>query len=192
MNDPLPREKGGVNEFANNIDTFQTAQTDKGQNGFLFVAEFHSSVGSVQDFRTGGRWFDPRLGQYSFRVLIIVIATGFIPLSALSIVSTIVMWESSQWLGKNIVWSTGKELQESMDRYTDRRDITEILLKTALNIIQSVDLFLLVNAMRLEGTSLSVSGQTEFVCDDLCGMLHHRNALSPIVLEHSSVVYFFE
>ena len=30
--------------------------------------------------RTGGRWFDPQLGQYSFQGLMIVIATGFIPL----------------------------------------------------------------------------------------------------------------
>ena len=54
----------------------------------------------------------------------VVIATGFIPLSPLSYVSIMVMWERSQWLGKNIVRL--KELQESMDR---RRDITEILLK---------------------------------------------------------------
>ena len=53
-------------------------------------------VGSVADLRTRGRWFDPRLGQYSFRGLMIVIATGFSPLS---FVSTMVMWESSQWLG---------------------------------------------------------------------------------------------
>ena len=37
----------------------------------------------------------------------IVIARGFIPLSLLSIVSTMVQWESSQWLGKNIVRNTG-------------------------------------------------------------------------------------
>ena len=48
-------------------------------------------------------------GQCSFRRLLIVIATGFIPLSPLSIISTMVMWESSQWLGKNIVPSTGKK-----------------------------------------------------------------------------------
>ena len=71
------------------------------------LAEPHSSVGSVADLRTGGRWFDPRLGQYSFRGLMIVIATGFIPLSPLSVVSTMVVWESSQWLGNNIVQSTG-------------------------------------------------------------------------------------
>ena len=33
----------------------------------------------------------------------IVVAIGFIPLSALLTVSTTVMLESSQWLGKNIV-----------------------------------------------------------------------------------------
>ena len=43
-------------------------------------AEPHSSVGSVADWRTGGRWFYPWLGQYflSFRGLMIVFATGSI------------------------------------------------------------------------------------------------------------------
>ena len=50
------------------------------------IAEPHSSVGSVADLRTG-RWFDPLLGQYSFRGLMIVNATGFTPLSPLSAVS---------------------------------------------------------------------------------------------------------
>ena len=72
-----------------------------------FYVEFHSLVNSVADLRTGGRWFDPRIGQYSFRGLMIIIWTGFIPLSPLSVVSTMVMWESSQWPGKNIVRSTG-------------------------------------------------------------------------------------
>ena len=49
-------------------------------------AESRSSVGSVGDLRTGGRWFDPRLGQYSLRGLMIVIGTGSIPLSPLSVV----------------------------------------------------------------------------------------------------------
>ena len=40
----------------------------------------------------------------------IIMATGFIPLSPLSIVSTMVMWESNQWLGKNVVRSTGKKI----------------------------------------------------------------------------------
>ena len=67
----------------------------------------------------------------------ILIATGFISLSPLSVVTTMVMWGSSQWLEKNIVRSTGflkkkkKKLQETTDRCIGRRDITEILLKTA-------------------------------------------------------------
>ena len=40
--------------------------------------------------QTGGRWFDAWLGQYSCLGLMIVIVTGFIPLSLLSIVSTMV------------------------------------------------------------------------------------------------------
>ena len=43
-----------------------------------------------EDLKSGDGWFDPRLNQYSFRGLMIVIATGFIPLSPLSIVSTMV------------------------------------------------------------------------------------------------------
>ena len=65
------------------------------------------SVASVVDLKTGGRWFDPRLGQYSFRGLMIAIATEFIPPTPLSVVSTMALLESSQWLGKNIVRSTG-------------------------------------------------------------------------------------
>ena len=65
-------------------------------------AEPHSPAGSISDMRTGGRWF-----EYSFGGLMIVIATGFIPLSLLSIVSIVAMWASSHWLGKNTVWSTG-------------------------------------------------------------------------------------
>ena len=38
-----------------------------------------------------------------------VIATGFIPLSPLSLVSTMVTWKSNQWLGKNIVQSNGRK-----------------------------------------------------------------------------------
>ena len=49
-----------------------------------------SAVGSEQNLRIGGRWLDPRLGQYSFQGSVIVIATGFIPHSPLSIVLTMV------------------------------------------------------------------------------------------------------
>ena len=63
-----------------------------------FIAEPHSTVGSVADVRTGGRWFDPLLSQYSFRGLMIVIATGFTPLSPLSVVSTMVCWKTASGL----------------------------------------------------------------------------------------------
>ena len=62
------------------------------------IAEPHSSVGSVADFRTGGHWFNPSLSQYSFRGLMIIIVTGFIPLSPLSIVLTMVIWEAASGL----------------------------------------------------------------------------------------------
>ena len=39
------------------------------------------TICSIADLRTGGHWFYPQLGLYSFRGLTIVIATGFIPLS---------------------------------------------------------------------------------------------------------------
>ena len=56
----------------------------------------------------------------------IVFATGFIPLSRLSVVSTMVC-------GKEYCAQFRlKELQESMNRCTGHRDITEILLKKAL------------------------------------------------------------
>ena len=56
-------------------------------------AKSHRSVDSVADLKTGGHWFNPRHGQYSFRGLRIVIATRFIPLSPLSVVSIMVVGE---------------------------------------------------------------------------------------------------
>ena len=56
-----------------------------------------SSVGSDADFRTGGRWFDPRLVQYSFRGLIH--CNDYVG--------------SSQWLGKNIVFSQSEVVLHS-------------------------------------------------------------------------------
>ena len=74
---------------------------------FVLCAEPYSSVDGVADLRTGGRWFDLRLGKYSFQGLIMVNATGFVPPSPQSVVLAMVMWESSLWLGKDIVRSTG-------------------------------------------------------------------------------------
>ena len=87
--------------------------------------ESHSSVCSVQDLRTGGRWFDPWLGHYFFRRLMIVIATGFIPLSL-----TALNCFDNGYLGKQpVTWKEYcaecwlKELQESTDRCTGREVI---------------------------------------------------------------------
>ena len=45
----------------------------------------------------------------SFKVLMITFTTGFMPLSPPTIVSTVVWWKRSQWLGKNMVLSTVKD-----------------------------------------------------------------------------------
>ena len=87
--------------------------------------------------RTRGRWFNPRLGQYSIWGLMIVIATGLIPLSLLSVVSTMAIGKAVSGLERILCWL--KELQESMDRCTACHDTTEILLKMALTTIQPIN-----------------------------------------------------
>ena len=98
-------------------------------------AEPHSLVSSIADFRTEGPWFDPGLCQCSFRGLMMVIATGFIPFSLLSIVLTIGRWESSQCLGKNIVQSTGltlKLLNKQVELFTSRKSSPNIAISRLL------------------------------------------------------------
>ena len=92
-----------------------------------------SPIGSVQNLRTGGRWFDLWLGQYSVFGLTTVIATGFIPLSLLPIVSTVVTW-----LGYNIVRVGGKKNSMIARLVALAAGITEIMLKTAFNTMQSI------------------------------------------------------
>ena len=105
------------------------------------LPEPHSSVSSIVDLGTRGCWFSPLLCQYCFWGQIMVIATGFIPLSLLSIVSTIELYVGKQPLAWKEYCAEYwlKEHQESMDRYTGRCDMTEILLKTALNTIKKVN-----------------------------------------------------
>ena len=93
-------------------------------------AEPYSSVDSIVDLRTGGRWFDPGLTQCLF--------PGIDDTHCNRIHSslTAVLCFDHGYVGKQPV--TWKELQESMDRCTGRGEITEILLETALNTIQSV------------------------------------------------------
>ena len=69
------------------------------------IKQIKAELHSYHDLRTEGHWFNPRLGQHSFRELKIVNVTGLIPLLPLSIVSKMVIWESK--LGKNIVKRSG-------------------------------------------------------------------------------------
>ena len=62
--------------------------------------------------------------NFSFCVTIILLSANALNLDLSKILS----------FGKGL-----KEFQESMDRCTGRRDVTEILLKTALNTLQSID-----------------------------------------------------
>ena len=58
-----------------------------------------SLVGCIQSLRSGGGWFDLQLGQHSLQGLMKVTVTGLIPLTLLSIILMIIMWESNHWLG---------------------------------------------------------------------------------------------
>ena len=49
-----------------------------------------------------------------------------------------VMWESASGLERMLCGVLVRKLQESMHRYTGYRDITEILLKTVINTVQSI------------------------------------------------------
>ena len=95
-------------------------------------AEPQSSVGSVVDLRTGGRCFDPPLGQRIDDTHCNKIHSSL----------TAVCCFDNVYVGKQpVAWKEFcveywlKELQESMDRCTGYHNITEILMKTALNTI---------------------------------------------------------
>ena len=82
----------------------------KGQPIYYYTnstTEPQISVGSFTDLRTGGRWFDYRLGQYSFRGLIMVIATGFILSHRCPLFRQWLSGKAASGLKKNIVRSTG-------------------------------------------------------------------------------------
>ena len=78
------------------------------------------------------------LGQYSFQVSMIVIATRFFLSLRYPLFRQCLSGKAASGLERMLL----KELQESMDRCTGRRDISEILLKTALNTIKSMSHFL--------------------------------------------------
>ena len=90
------------------------------------VAEPHSSVGSVADLRTGGRWFDCRLGQYSFGSHCDRIHSSLIAVRCFD----------NDYVGKQpVAWKEYcaeywlKDLHESMGRCTGRRDIMKYCWK---------------------------------------------------------------
>ena len=78
--------KSSSDVFSND---FYCRRENEGLFGKGLMPSPHSSVGTwcIADLRTEGRWFEARLCQYSFQELIIVITTGFIPLSLLSVVN---------------------------------------------------------------------------------------------------------
>ena len=129
------------------------------------LAKPHNSVSSIVDLKTGGRWFDPHLGLYSFGGLMLIITTGFIPLSPLSVVF------DNGYVGKQpVAWKEYcaeywlKELQRSMDGCNGRCDITEILLKNSIkhhsinqSIIRKID-FIYKNFLQIGKNSLSRIG----------------------------------
>ena len=104
---------------------------------FNIVTKPHSSVGSIADLRTGGRWFNPRLGQNSWiddshsdRIHSSLTAVHCFDNDYVG--NQPVAWKeycAEHWL---------KELQGRMDRCTGHHNITEILFKMALNTIQSI------------------------------------------------------
>ena len=100
------------------------------------AAESHSSVDSIADLRTGGLWFDP------WPILFPRIDDSHCDRIHCSL--TTVCCFDNGYVGKQpVTWKEYcaehwlKELEESMDKCTGCRDITEILLKTALNTIHS-------------------------------------------------------
>ena len=114
----------------------------RSQNTYIRVshhayAKPHSSVSSVVDLRTGGRWFDsPALPIFFSRI-------DDSHCNRIHSSLTTVSCFDIGYVGKQqVAWKEYcakcwlKELQESMDRCTDCRDITEILLKTVFNTIQ--------------------------------------------------------
>ena len=69
----------------------------------------------------------------------IVIATGFIPPLPLLLFRQQLSGKVFSGLDRILCGVLVKEFQESVDRCNGSRDITEILLKTALNTIQSIN-----------------------------------------------------
>ena len=100
----------------------------------------------------------------------IVIATRFIPLSSLPVVSIMVMWETPPVAWKeycSVYWL--KELQESMDRCTGRHDITEITVDNGVKH-HTINNFGSIKSPTLKGDKLvRVRNRFDIIIDDMLG-----------------------
>ena len=82
---------------------------------------------------------------------------------------TTVMLESSQWLGiENRAKHWLDELKAGSERCTGRRDISDMLLKTAVNAIQSIN---------------------KLINQSILGIMHRRDALSPLSPERDGYIF---
>ena len=95
-----------------------------------------SSAASVLDLRMGGRWFDPRLGQYFFSRIddshcdkIHSSLTAVHCLVYVYVEKHAVAWK------EYYAYYWHREIKKSMDRCNSHCDIIEIILKTTLKII---------------------------------------------------------
>ena len=80
----------------------------------------------MQYLKTGGRLYDPRLGQYSIRASMIVIATELIPLSAIhSLFREWLCGKPASGFERILCGVLVKELKEIMDRCTGQSDEIE-------------------------------------------------------------------
>ena len=99
----------------------------------------YGSLGSIEDLRTGGRWFEPLAWPIFFLNVGDSHCNRIHPALGFSIFLTIFLWESRQWLGKNIVQSTGLKNSSKVWISTLAAAIIEITLETAFNTIQSIN-----------------------------------------------------
>ena len=124
--------KGLGNVSANSIGSGQPSSTTPSPR---------SSVGSIEDLRTGGHWFEPPARPIFFpRIYDSHYDRIHSSLKALHCFD-------NGYLGKQLkAWKENcaeywiKELKKSIERCTGRRDITEITLNMRLNTIQSINL----------------------------------------------------
>ena len=96
--------------------------------------------GSVQNLRTGGRWFDPRVWPIFFpRINDRHCNRIHSSLTAVHCFDHGYVGKQPVACGEYCLEYWYKEFQESMDRGSGPRDITEITLKMVVSTIQSIN-----------------------------------------------------